>query len=406
MTAFDGYALIVTVIGMIPLNSMGVGAAVTSAYAEDGPLSGRAVQVMRTALRVLTVSTLVIAAVAVLIGGLGGWPHLLGAASGPNVWCTAAVVVYALGFVPGLGYSALLGVHRNHIAILVQTCYPPLILVLVGVVIASGASGALVLCAAPAAMVLTNLLMCGFAGRTARVPWFTLLRQVPRRRAYPGVSTLAISGPMLVTTLVTPIALQCDRIVLSHVSTEQALANYSVLLQIIAPALALIAASSQPLWPIYASARSRNEAGPPLSRILLLFCGGAVLAGAVLAAVADPIGHLIGDSQIDLGVALPVAGGLFVVVSAAAYPLAMYLMDPYGVRFVAICSATALPVNVVLTIVLAQHIGAAGPLVASIAVGALLQTAPALLYVRLRRPPGRHRAPARRIGRRPVACEA
>jgi O-antigen/teichoic acid export membrane protein len=392
ISTFDSFSLILTLVSLIPLNNLGVGAAVTSAYASKGPGAESSVRVMLTAIRVLAISSLCTAASATMIGGLGAWPELLGHASGPNAWCALAVIVYALSFVPGLGYSALLGVNRNHVAILVQSLYQPLILLMVAVVIATGSWPSLVLCAVPAAMVLTNLTMCWFAHRsTANVDWFGLFRKAFAPRVHRGISTRAISGPMLITSLVTPIALQSDRVVLSHVSTEQAIANYSVLLQVIAPALALIAAASQPLWPIYAKARRDGERGPSLARVLLTFCLGAGVVGAGLALIANPLGHLIGGDKVDMGIALPVAGALFVVVSAAAYPLAMYLMDPRGVRFVAGCSAVALPANVILSVILAQRMGAPGPLLASCLVGIVVQTGPAVIYIRFRRPPGRHR---------------
>jgi O-antigen/teichoic acid export membrane protein len=223
-----------------------------------------------------------------------------------------------------------------------------------------------------------------------------VLREMPWPRRFPGASIRAISGPMLLITLAVPIALQSDRIVLSHVAAKQAVANYSVAVQIFAPVAALIAASAQPLWPIYTKARSQGLRGPGLGSVLLIFCGATAFLCALLVLAADPIGHLIGGPHIDLGVALPVATALAMTVQAAGYPVAMALMDPRGVRVVGLCTVLALPINVGLSIVLGKHLGAPGPLLATFIVSLLVQTIPTVVYANRRAPKGRHRHDPRR----------
>ena len=389
--SFDSFALILTLINLIPLNNLGVGAAVTSAYASDGPTAEHSKRVTLTAARTLVVSTVGTAAIALGLSAVNAWPTLLGKASGPNWFCGVAMAIYALSFLPGLGQSMLLGVHRNHVTVIVQTFFTPLILVGTVSIIAFGATGDAVMLVPPAALTAINILTCVLASRDTGISWAWLVRALPSRTRFPGAPIRGMSGPVLLITLATPIALQSDRIVLSHVSTTQAVANYTVLMQIIAPALALIAASAQPLWPIYTAARAEGRRGPSLGKMLVIFCGSALVLGAVLALLSNPIAYLIGGHKIHLGWLLPVSGGLAVMTAAASYPVAMALMDPAGVRLLSVLTGVALPVNIALSVFFGRWWGAPGPLLASVLVGILIQTLPALLYNPFRGTAGRHR---------------
>ena len=194
---------------------------------------------------------------------------------------------------------------------------------------------------------------------------------------------------MLITSLCVPITFCTDRIVLSHVSTEEAVANYSVVLQLCAPIIALIVAAAQPLWPMFTQARTKGEAGPNMNKIFLAFGAGTLLCGAALVVLADPIGHFIGGDQINLGYFLPVVAALVMVLLAIAYPLSMSLVDPAGARFVAICAVLTLPTNILVSIWLSREFGAPGPLLSLLIVSTTLQVIPIMIYARRRERSGR-----------------
>src|SRR5581483_100480 len=239
---------------------------------------------------------------------------------------------------------------------------------------------------------IINVLTSSVAARTTNYSWMRVLSHIPSRRRYPGASIRAVSGPMLVITVALPLAYYTDRIVLSHFSTKQAVANYSVVLQMFTPVAALIAAAAQPLWPMYARARSEGRHGPGIGRIIVVLCFGALVLGGALVVVAQPLGHIIGGKQINLGIFVPVAAALSVLGQAPAYPLAMSMRDPAGLRLSATCATLAIPANLAVSLVLAKHLGAAGPLLSTFSVGLVVQTFPGLIYSRNRRHTGRHRA--------------
>ncbi|HEV7193728.1 MAG TPA: hypothetical protein VGN35_11055 [Jatrophihabitantaceae bacterium] len=403
LDAFDSFSLIVSLIALIPLNNLGVGTAVTSVFAAHGPQSNRAQRVMLTAARTLTMSMIALTIITVVLTGAKLWPRLLGAASGPNLFVGIAIFMYGVSFVPGLGQSMLLGVNRNHVAILVQTLLAPVTLLLVVAVMVTNIDVRWVIITPTLAVVIINVLTSTVAARATNYSWTRVLSKIPYRRRYPGASIRAISGPMLVITIALPLAYYTDRIVLSHVSTKQAVANYSVVLQMFTPVAALIAAAAQPLWPMYAKAHSEGRRGPGIGRIIMVLFVGSLLLGGALVAIANPLGHLIGGKAIHLGLLIPVAAALSVAGQAPAFPLAMSMRDPAGLRFSATCATLAIPFNLVVSIVLAKHYGAAGPLLSTFSVGLLVQTVPGLIYQRNRQHTGRHRAAATETTRRIVS---
>lgn len=389
--AFNAFSLVLSLIFLIPLNNLGVGASITNAYASEGPDSDHSRRVTVTAARVLAVSSTCTAFAATGLGAFGLWPKLIGHASGPNLYAAIAMVIYASSFLPGLGQSMLLGVHRTHVTVIVQTFFTPIILLGTIGIIAAGWSGSALMLLPPASLVAVNVITAAFASRDTGVHWSFVFRRLPFRRAYPGASIRALTGPVLIFTLSNPIALQSDRIVLSHVSDAHAVAAYSLMMQIFGPVITLVGASAQPLWPIYAKARAEGKPGPKLARVLFVFCGAAFVIGLMLAAISNPVAKVISGHQIDLGHLLPVTGVLAAVTAGLSFPIAMSLMHPAGARIVGALALIALPTNLVLSVILAKAWGAAGPLLATVIVGVCIQAIPGLLFSRaLRRPGGRH----------------
>lgn len=378
--AFNTYALVIAMMALIPLNNLGVGASVTQAIAASGVDDDRAVRSALTASRVLAVSALVLAAVATLVAALGAWPDLLGDASGANWFTALALIVFAATFVPGLAPNVFLGVNRNHVSILITSFLAPVSLLIVLVLMLGDVDEGFVMVVPPLALLVIQLISMVVSARKLGFPWLRVLRQVPWRRRYPGARIRSLSGPMLITSLCVPITFCTDRIVLSHVSTEEAVANYSVVLQLCAPIIALIVAAAQPLWPMFTQARARGESGPLMGKIFLAFGLGTLVCGAMLVLLADPVGHLIGGDRIDLGYFLPLVAALVMVLLAIAYPLSMSLVDPVGARFVATCAVITLPTNILVSIWLSRELGAPGPLISLLVVSTTLQLIPILIF--------------------------
>ncbi|MCW2785466.1 MAG: polysaccharide biosynthesis protein [Marmoricola sp.] len=381
--AFDTYALIVSVMALIPLNNLGVGASITQAIAAHGPQDDRATRAALTASRVLSVSALSLAVVATVLGLLDLWPKLLGDQAGSNAFTAAGIIVYAFSFVPGLAQSVLLAAGRNHVSLIVISFQAPAALVAIALLIGTHADARWVIVVPALAVLAVNLVTMALSEWMVHFPWGRILREVPFRLRHPGAKILNLSGPMLVTSLCVPIAFTSDRIVLSHVSTSSAVANYSVVLQIFSPVMGLIVAVAQPLWPMFTLARSRGQRGPGLRLIFGGFIGGTLLMCAALVLISDRLGTLI-SHDIHLGYFLPTMMALVMVVLAVAYPLAMSMVDPAGARFAAICAVITVPANISTSIWLARQYGAPGPLMSLFVVSVVVQVIPSLVFVRRR----------------------
>lgn len=384
LAVFDSFSLVISLTALIPLNDLGVGGAVVSAYAQDGPRSEHAQRVTLTAARTLVVSAAAVIVLASAFTGAHLWPHVLGPASGANFYVGLAVIVYALSFVPGMSPSMLLGVNRNHTTIIVQAFFAPTILLGAILLVVLDLDGRWATVVPTAAILVIQLATLVVAIRVTDIPWRRLLYRLPWRRRFPGASIRSISLPMMVIILSLPLSLQTDRIVLSHVGSLRDVANYSVVVQMFAPVVALVTAASQPLWPMYARARREGVPGPNLLRISLLFCAGATLICACIVAIASPLAHAIGGKGMDIGVLLPVAAALTVMIQALVGPLAMKLTDPPGLRVIATWNVIAIPVNLSFSILLAKHLGAPGPLLATAGTMLVVQTLPVSLYARRR----------------------
>jgi O-antigen/teichoic acid export membrane protein len=381
VAVFDGYTLVFSLMVLIPLNDLGAGAALTTAVAERGVRDPSTAQVALTAMRTLFVSGLGLAAVALGVSALGLWDDLLGSSTYATGTFGVAIALYGLSFVPGLGQSILLGFDRNELTVLVQGSLAPAMAAGAGACVLLDLSPRWVVLAPGLAVVLVTLLNAWVSAHETGLRLLPLVPLVPRRRAHPGARIRSIAGPALILAITSPLTLQMDRFVLSHVSTSQDVAKYSVTLQIFSPLIVLIPAAARPLWPRFTQDRITGQRSISLLRVIPIFVVLTSVSAAALVAASGPIAQVIGDDQIDLGVALPILMAVVCVVQSIAIPASMALMFPKGLRFLAALSLVALPINLALSIPVADHLGAPGPLAVGIGVGTLLQTVPALAYL-------------------------
>jgi hypothetical protein len=106
-------------------------------------------------------------------------------------------------------------------------------------------------------------------------------------------------------------------------------------------------------------------------KIVLAFGGGTVALCAVLVPLCRPLGDVVGDGKVELGIALPLAAALLSILTAVGYPMIMAFTTPKELRFAAAAMAALLPVNLVISSILAHHIGAPGPLVGTAVIGVI-----------------------------------
>jgi O-antigen/teichoic acid export membrane protein len=190
-----------------------------------------------------------------------------------------------------------------------------------------------------------------------------------------------MAWPMLVQMLALPLAMQTDRIVLSHRSETAVLAEYNLAWQMFTPIYLVVAAGGMSLWPVFARARARGQTLSSLSMSWVF--GAAAAAMALVVGLLSPwLADLASGGAIRIGPSLVVAFCVLTVLQAVKYPLGMSMTDAAGLRFQAYMIVAMLPVNTGLSWWLAGLLGAPGPLVGSIVGVTVFQVLANVLYVR------------------------
>jgi O-antigen/teichoic acid export membrane protein len=378
--AFSSYALIISVLFLIPLGNLGAGASVTQVVAAHGVESDLSLRAGTTAVRVMFVSGAAVSIISVVLGLCGLWPRLLGQSSGANGFVAAAVVLFALSFIPGLGQSVLLATGRNYLTISVQVFTSVLIALFIWILYSADLDSRLLVVVPSGAIFLVNLATFAVSQRITGFSWVTAMARAPRRREFPGARSRSLAVPLLITSLALPMAFLADRIVLSQVSSASELSRYALVLQLFAPVTGLLVATSQPLWPMITRARVEGTRGPRMIIVLGGFFCVTVLVSAVLVLLADPIGRAISNDKISLGYGLPALAAAVTLLQAVALPLSMGMVDPKGARLVAWTTVLTVPLNLYLSVVLAREWGAPGPLVSMLGVSLIVQIIPWLVF--------------------------
>jgi len=367
-----GYALFALVVGLAALNPIGdfgVGAAVTDAVARRQELGTEEVQrVLRTSLRVLLPVSIALPLAAWALAALRWWAPLLGVSpsSGVELAGATALTLFAAGLPLGLSSRVLLGAERNDIALAFQGGAG--ILALLIILLAASAHAPLwAYVAAPSAgAALAAAAAWPMASSASGLSLQETVRAVAVR-ARPGAPIAQLAGPMLVITAALPIAFQSDRMLLSHLSNLGQVAVYSVGAQLYAALFGLIAAAGMSLWPMFAR---RREHQPIVRRELVRVTAVFTLVGILLAVslvVAGPwVAQFVSNGRINVGYGVFAAFGLLLVVHASWFPTGMLLTDRDGLRFQAITAVVMMVINVAASAVLAQRIGAAGPILGSV----------------------------------------
>ena len=384
-------ALVATLPALLPSADLGVGAAVTSAVAAGGSKDD-VFRVVLASLRVLLVIAGVLVVLAVTLATMSMWSVLLGLPSTPSTnWAIgASVALFGLSLPLAIGARVLLGGGRNHISVLVYGLSAPVVLLLCLIGRALDA-GLWLYAAAPAiASLVTGLVGCRQAMRRTAVDLGAAFRQAFHRQVK-SAPIRHIAGPMAVISACLPLAYQSDRLVLSHVSTVTELAIYSAGAAMFAPLLSVISSGGQSLWPIFVRARLRSpesDVRRPFLRAVVAFVSLGLASGLALVVFGPWLGTWMLRSQLSVPVSLMASLGLLLVAQASCYPPGMLLTDPAGLRFQAKTASAMLLLNIPLSVLLASHLGAPGPVLGSVISIAVCLWLPGMLMSlrRLRRP--------------------
>jgi O-antigen/teichoic acid export membrane protein len=259
------------------------------------------------------------------------------------------------------------GLGRNHVSIALLGLQTPVVLVcLVGILTFHTGGGSYLPVIPYIVTFFISAVSTYLAGRQIRPAFAGALRDAPRLRSVRGGKVFDIAWPMLIQMIALPIAMQTDRLILSHVSDVENLAQYNLASQMYLPVWQVVSSAGVALWPVFARARAGGSkaAVSPL-RMSAVFGGAAAGICLLISLIAPWLAARASGGRIDLGVGLLISFSIFMIFQATKYPMGMYMTDARGLRYQALMIVLLLPVNLGLSWYLAVQIGAAGPVIGS-----------------------------------------
>ncbi|ODT24250.1 MAG: hypothetical protein ABS64_06420 [Microbacterium sp. SCN 69-37] len=364
LDAFGVVNLVVTLSALFPFADLGIGAALMTELPNPTRTRAQINDLIVRANRVLSTVALVVASVACGGGFFGAWPQLLGVEDMGfvNSAVTFMLLCFAASIRLGTGARVLVATDRAHLAVISQGVAPVVTLGATAVAYLTDAGALAYAVAAPIGLVAANVAAFCLAKRTTRLPLMRLRITSP----LPAGRTLPIlrhSLPMLWISIVTPVMLQSDRVVLAQWGPSAALASYAVASQLYWPSYSVVTTAASPLWPRFAAIRAR---GARILRPWLLSTAAFAAVGVILAVgliVATPLyQNFVGASAAsDVG-ELSILFALLLICQAAITPTFALFTAPSGLRIQAIIVSAALIVKVSVTLLLLGPVGAAAPL--------------------------------------------
>lgn len=389
---FAQYGLLVGLGALIQVNALGVGAPIvnTVAVSKDPGNDDHLRRVVLSSLRVLTLAALVLILIVGLMTAMGWWAPVLGEGLIPGTGPIAAalcMILWAMGMPIGIGQRLLAGLGKNHLTIAISGLQSPIVLLFLLLSLMIGTNtGSFIAVISYAATLIIALICLVLAARMIAPTLTTAIKQIHQRKRFPGAKILDQAGPMTIIMVALPIAMQTDRIVLSHTAGPADLAQYNLASQMYNPIFALVSAAGFTLWPRFAAARATNKDESPMQLSLVFGAIGFILAFGVT--ILSPfLTHFASDGKVQLGWLLVISFSVLMIIQALQYPMGMYLTDRNGLRFQASMVVLLLPANLAISWFLSLHLGASGPVIGSLFTIFIFQVLANIVYIRFRTKP-------------------
>ncbi len=387
LAGYGAVALISTLLLLfLPLADFGRGAAVTDAYARaPKPRDASALAVLSVSFRLLVKLGFALFAAGIVLALTGAWEAVLGEGATAVAELNQAMVfvsaAIALSLPFSLGAKVLVGLGRNATATGLALTAPLTALCVAMVAANRGWS----------AVAFAMAIPCGYLLQVG-LQWAVALRYTGLKTrdvlAAPANADTAqfvrgVGRPMLAVTLGLPLALQTDRLLLSHVAPE-ALPAYSVVAQLHAPLFSLLSTAGAALWPFFTQRRLEMNSDPWRIWLKATAAVGAVGAfeGAALFLAGGWLIMFVGTSDLAPSSLLLATFAGLLIAQGVQYVAGVYMTRPEELRFQAKLVWLMVPLNLTLSFVLAREIGAPGPALATIICLILIQWLPLVFAIR------------------------
>jgi O-antigen/teichoic acid export membrane protein len=383
---YGAISLVGSILLLLPFTDLGLGAAVTNAVASIRISDRRAVlSTIASGARVLCFSGIVVLALAISGRVFFSWSQVLGTSEYPatqmDTAVAAALAIFALTVPLGIGARILLGAARNHIAVAMSTATSVVACAYTLVVVTLHANPVYLVLAFPLGAFATAL--GSFSLGVREIQFDPML--VFHRKSYRARGLMHQAIPSFGIMLGTTVALQSDRIILSHRASAQQLAKYALGMQFYAPIWSVVVAAGLAMWPVFSANREDRQSGArTFRRCMTLFGGLALVLGCCLALAGAWAADIVSGGRLELSFFLLVCFGAVLFFQTCQLVPGMFLTDLAGLRWQALCVGVMAVLNVSLSWWLAGALGAPGPLIGTAISVCLAQLLPGLVLVRRR----------------------
>lgn len=386
--SFALYTLLTTIPSLLTFTDLGSGAVLVNAVAtSDDVRSDEKLQYQLTSVgRVLLLFAAVAMAINTVLAATGAWESVFGDAGtrpGASLAAFYCVTIFCLGIPLGIWARIMLGQRKNHIVILLQGLISPLTLAGVWLILTFGGENihAFVAVASFAASFVVSVLGVFITARTTAPLIPTAARMVLRPRRYPGVRVMDVGWPMLAQMITYPIAVGSQRYIIAQLGGPTDVAEYGVAGQVFFALNGLVMAGGLALWPHFARMRHQGDLkrGPFL--LSVLFAAAVAVATLLVWLIGPWLFGFITQGELTVRPSTIFSFGLMIMLTAAVYPLGMFIMDDRGIRFQVIPTLSMAGVGVTLSLVLTPLLGIAGPLIGVAFALLVCQLIPFSIYI-------------------------
>ena len=364
------YSLLITIPSLLTFTDLGSGAVLVNAVAtSDDIRTDRRLRLQITSVgRVLLMFATGLMLINTVLLVTGGWRALFGDAGaipGAALAAFLCVTLFSLSITLGVWFRILLGQRRNHIVILVQGMISPVTLGGVWLMLTFGGRDfdSYLAIASYGASLFSAIVGFALVTRSTAPLIPDALRMLLRFRSVRGVRVMDVGWPMLAQMVTYPIAVGSQRYVLAQFGTPTDVAEYGVAGQVFFALNGLVMAAGVALWPQFARLRHKGELrrGPFL--LSLIFAGAIAAATFLVWWVSPWLFGFITQGELEVRTLTIFAFGCMIMLTAAVYPLGMFIMDKPGIRFQVVPTLAMATVSIILSLVLTPILGIVGPLI-------------------------------------------
>lgn len=364
------YSLLITIPSLLTFTDLGSGAVLVNAVAtSDDIRTDRRLRLQITSVgRVLLMFATGLMVINTVLLVTGGWRALFGDAGaipGAAFAAFLCVTLFSLSITLGVWFRILLGQRRNHIVILVQGMISPVTLGGVWLMLTFGGRDfdSYLAIASYGASLFSAIVGFALVTRSTAPLIPDALRMLLRFRSVRGVQVMDVGWPMLAQMVTYPIAVGSQRYVLAQFGTPTDVAEYGVAGQVFFALNGLVMAAGVALWPQFARLRHKGELrrGPFL--LSLIFAGAIAAATFLVWWVSPWLFGFITQGELEVRTLTIFAFGCMIMLTAAVYPLGMFIMDKPGIRFQVVPTLAMATVSIILSLVLTPLLGIVGPLI-------------------------------------------